>query len=225
MDWSRLVEVDLIPEDYRRYIQQLQILHRWGLLILIYLALSTLIFLGLKYTSIEYQKEIVVLEKKKAISSHQRDILQNLEKDRNQLLKKHQILEKLRGGALAEDMFVNIDRALSGNNVWFKNWTFVRAGSRTSEQAKGVNTGYFIMIPEADPANNKEKEAWKIQTHMEVSGQATDHEALSSFVRRVLQQPQIGDVRILNTKKQAYADKTVVDFRLVITVNSGYANS
>ena len=68
MDWSRLVEVDLIPEDYRRYIQQLQILHRWGLLILIYLALSTLIFLGLKYTSIEYQKEIVVLEKKKAIS-------------------------------------------------------------------------------------------------------------------------------------------------------------
>jgi len=173
---------------------------------LVYLALSTVIFLGLKYTSNEYQKEIVVLEKKKAISSHQRGILQSLEKDHNTLVKKHQILEKLRGGALAEDMFVNIDRALSDNNIWFKNWKFVRAGSRTSEKAKGVNTGYFIVIPEGERTKNKEQEAWKIQTHMEVSGQATDHEALSSFVRRVLQQSQIGDVRILKTQKQAYAD-------------------
>ena len=60
---------------------------------------------------------------------------------------------------------------------------------------------------------------------MEVSGQATDHEALSSFVRRVLQQPQIGDVRILNTQQQVIMDKTVVDFKLVIMVNSGYTNS
>ena len=192
---------------------------------LVYLALSAVIFLGLKYTSSEYQKEIVVLEQKKAISSHQRGILQDLEKDHDLLVKKHRILEKLRGGALAEDMFVNIDRALSGNNVWFKNWKFVRAGSRTSEKAKGVNTGYFIVIPEGQRTNSKEQEAWKIQTHMEVSGQATDHEALSSFVRRVLKQSQIGDVRILNTQKQAYADKTVVDFKLVITVNSGYTNS
>ena len=173
----------------------------------------------------EYQKEIVVLEKKKAISSHQRGILQDLEKDRNLLTKKHRILEKLRGGALAEDMFVNIDRALNGKNIWFKNWKFIRAGSKTSEKPKGVNTGYFIVIPEADRANQKEKEAWQIQTHMEVSGQATDHEALSSFVRRVLQQPQIGDVRILNTRQQVNMDKTVVDFKLVIMVNSGYTDS
>ena len=135
------------------------------------------------------------------------------------------MLEKLRGGALAEDMFVNIDRALDGRNVWFKRWKFMRAGSKTSEQPRGVNTGYFIVIPEGDRASQKEQEAWQIETHMEVSGQATDHEALSSFVRRVLQQPQIGDVRILNTQQQVSVDRTVVDFRLVIMVNSGYANS
>ena len=217
--------MDLIPADYRRYIQQLQLLHRWGLLTLVIIALSVSLSLGLKYMASEYQKEIVVLEKKKAISSHQRGILQDLEKDRNLLTKKHRILEKLRGGALAEDMFVNIDRALNGKNIWFKNWKFIRAGSKTNEKPKGVNTGYFIVIPEADRANQKEKEAWQIQTHMEVSGQATDHEALSSFVRRVLQQPQIGDVRILNTQQQVNMDKTVVDFKLVIMVNSGYTDS
>jgi len=217
--------MDLVPADYRRYIQQLQLLHRWGLFTLVIIAVSVSISLGLKYMASEYQKEIVVLEKKKAISSHQRGILQDLEKDRNLLTKKHRILEKLRGGALAEDMFVNIDRALNGKNIWFKNWKFIRAGSKTSEKPRGVNTGYFIVIPEADRANQKEKEAWQIQTHMEVSGQATDHEALSSFVRRVLQQPQIGDVRILNTQQQVNMDKTVVDFKLVIMVNSGYTNS
>ena len=92
----------------------------------------------------------------------------------------------------------------------------MRAGSRTSEQPRGVNTGYFIVIPEGDRASKKEQEAWQIETHMEVSGQATDHEALSSFVRRVLQQPQIGDVRILNTQQQVSVDRTVVDFRLEV---------
>ena len=217
--------MDLIPADYRRYVQQLQLLHRWGLFMLVLIALSAVLTFGLKYMATEYQKEIVVLEKKKAISSHQRGILQELEKDHALLNKKRGVLEKLRGGALAEDMFVNIDRALNGKSIWFKNWKFIRAGSKTSEQPKGVNTGYFIVIPESDRSSLKENEAWRIQTHMEVSGQATDHEALSSFVRRILQQPQIGDVRILNTQQQAIADKTVVDFKLVIMVNSGYANS
>ena len=217
--------MDLIPADYRRYVQQLKLLQRWGFFMLVIIGLAVTTSAGLKYMADEYRKEIVVLEKKKAISSHQRGILQELEKDRQLLTKKHQVLEKLRGGALAEDMFVNIDRALDGRNVWFKRWKFMRAGSKTSEQPRGVNTGYFIVIPEGDRASQKEREAWQIETHMEVSGQATDHEALSSFVRRVLQQPQIGDVRILNTQQQVGVDRTVVDFRLVIMVNSGYANS
>ena len=217
--------MDLIPADYRRYVQQLQLLHRWGLVIGVIIAASVILSVGLKYLTTEYQKEIVVLEKKKAISSHQRGILQELEKDRDQLTKKREVLEKLRGGALAEDMFVNIDRALDRRNIWFKNWKFTRAGSITSEKPQGVNTGYFIVIPESERINQKEQEAWRIQTHMEVAGQATDHEALSSFVRRVLQQPQIGDVRILNTQKQVNADQAVIDFKLVIMVISGYKNS
>jgi len=217
--------MDLIPADYRRYLLQLHLLQRWGFVMLVYAALAALISLGLKYTSNQYQKEVVVLERNKAMTSHQRGILQDLEKDRVKLSAKRQILEKLRGGALAEDMFVNIDRALNGKNIWFKSWKFIRAGSKTSERPRTVNTGYFIVIPESDRANQEEIETWEIQTHMEVNGQATDHEALSSFVRRALQQPQIGDVRILNTQKQVNVDKTVVDFRLVITVNSGYANS
>lgn len=217
--------MDLIPEDYKRYLQQLYILQRWGFAMLVFILLTALISFTLSYRSDEYQKEIVLLEKQKAISSQQRSLLQSLEKDRNKLLGKHDVLEKLRGGALAESMFVAIDRALEANDVWFKSWRFDRAGSRTSEPSKGVNTGYFIVIPENERSNKRANEAWKIQTHMEVDGEANDHEALSSFVRRLLQQPQIGDVRILNTQQRTYAGKTVVSFKLVITVNSGYRSA
>lgn len=217
--------MNLIPEDYKRYLQQLYILQRWGFVMIIFVVLSVSISISLNNRADEYQKEIVLLEKQKAISSQQRSQLQSLGKDRKKLVEKHSVLEKLRGGALAENMFVTIDRALEGNKVWFKSWRFDRAGSRTSEAPKGVNTGYFIVIPENERSNKKVNEAWKIQTHMEVDGAARDHEALSSFVRRLLQQAQIADVKILNTRQSTYADKTVVDFKLVITVNSRYRSA
>ena len=217
--------MNLIPENYRRYLQQLHNLQRWGMTMFVIITLSISISFALHYKADEYQAEIVLLEKKKAISSQQRSMLQRLEKDHNKLLEKHNVLKKLRGGAAAENMFVTIDNALNGNNVWFKNWRFDRAGSKTSEQTKGVNTGYFIVIPETGRSNKKNKEAWKIQTHMELNGGARDHEALSSFISRLLQQPQIGDVRILNTQQHVYVDKAVVGFKLAITVNSRYKKS
>lgn len=217
--------MNLIPEDYKRYVQQLFILQRWAVVMAIFIVLATSVSFSLSYAANAYQKEIVVLEKKKAISSQKRSQLQTLEKDRNKLEEKYDVLEKLRGGALAENMFVAVDKALDDKNVWFTSWRFDRAGSRTNELPKGVNTGYFIIIPENERINKKAQEAWEIQTHMKVDGEAKDHDALSSFVRRLLQQPQIDDIRILNTQQRTHSNTTVVDFKLVITVNSGYRQS
>lgn len=217
--------MNLIPEDYKRYLQQLFMLQRWTITMIVIIVISISISVTLNYKTEEYQKEIVVLEKKKAISSQQRNLLQSLQKNHNKLLGKRDVLEKLRGGALAKNMFVTIDRAFDGNDVWFKSWRFDRAGSKTKKAAKGVNTGYFIVIAESDSSNKKISEAWKIQTRMEVDGEAKDHEALASFVRRLLQQPQIGEVRILNTRQQTRTDITVVNFKLAIIVNSRVSNS
>ncbi len=217
--------MDLIPEDYKRYLQQLFMLQRWGLAVLVIIIVSASLSFVLNYKAKEYQTEIVILEKKKAISSQKRNLLQNLQKDHNKLQAKHNVLEKLRGGALAKNMFVTVDRALEGNDVWFKKWRFDRAGSKTRETDKVVNTGYFIVISEGEGSNKKTGEAWKIQTRMEVNGEAKDHEALASFVRRLLRQPQIGEVRILNTRQQVHADITVVNFKLGIIVNSRVSNS
>lgn len=217
--------MDLIPEDYRRYLQQLSMFKIWGSTVFVLLIVSTSISFALNYKADIYQNEIVSLEKKKAISSLQRNVLQDLQKDHEKLKSKHHVLEKLRGGAMAKNMFVTVDRALEGNDVWFKKWRFDRAGSKTKVVDKKVNTGYFIVIPENETKSNKTGEAWKIQTQMEVNGEAKDHEALARFVRRLLQQKQIGDVRILNTRQQMNTGITVVDFKLGIIVNSQVTSS
>ena len=59
--------------------------------------------------------------------------------------------------------------------------------------------------------------------YMKIRGQAKDHSALSGFVRRLYQQPEIQDVRILNTA--VAAGSRYVDFNLAIVVNGQEANT
>jgi hypothetical protein len=54
---------------------------------------------------------------------------------------------------------------------------------------------------------------------MTIKGQAKDHAALSRFVRKLFEQPEIQDVRILNTSR--LSDERIVNFDLAVTVNSG----
>ena len=126
------------------------------------------------------------------------------------------LLTGLRGGSEAVNMFVTIDRALQGDDVWFTDWEFQRAGSTVENTPETTTNGYFIVIPAADGQDSNE--AWKIETHMTFNGQARDHSALSGFVRRLYRQKEIQDVRILDTSRRG--GNNVVDFRLAVTVDS-----
>ena len=116
-----------------------------------------------------------------------------------------------------------VDRALDGDSVWFTAWSFLRAGVAAPSEPQTVNTGYFIVIPQG--GGSEPLPAWQIRTHMEIRGQARDHRALSEFVRRLLDQAQIADVRVLNTHQQKYGQATVVDFELAVVVNSNLAGA
>ena len=116
-----------------------------------------------------------------------------------------------------------VDRALKDGSVWFTSWSFLRAGVEAEREKRGVNTGYFIVIPQGEGADPEP--AWQIKTHMEIKGQARDHAAMSDFVRRLLDQPQIGDIRVLNTRQHRYSLATVVDFELAVVVNSNLAGA
>jgi hypothetical protein len=215
--------MDLIPQDYRDYLTLSRVVKRFTYSAAGMLLLSALVYAALEVASSEDSRAIQVLEKQKAITSQQRLVLESLQGQQQSMADKLAVLERLRGGAVAQEMFVVVDRALDGDSVWFTSWSFQRAGFAAPREPQAVNTGYFIVIPQgqgSDPAP-----AWQIKTHMEIKGQARDHAALSEFVRRLLDQSQIGDVRVLNTRQRKYGQATVVDFELAVVVNSNLAGA
>ena len=215
--------MDLIPQDYRDYLRVSRALKQFAFMAVGTLLLSALVYAAFDFAIREDSTAIQALERKKAITSQQRLVLESLQEQQQTMSDKLAVLERLRGGAVAQEMFVAVDRALDDGKVWFTSWSFRRAGFEAPREKRGVNTGYFIVIPQGE--GSAQEPAWQIKTHMEIRGQARDHAAMSEFVRRLLGQPQIGDIRVLSTRQHKYSQATVVDFELAVVVNSNMAGA
>lgn len=214
-------DFNLIPDDYLRMLAWRADMVRTCIALLAVVAIAVSLAGALQIAIAKKEKSIDVLQSKRQISQRQRNEITSLSGERDKLQAYLDFLVGLRGGAVAPDMFVCVDRALPGNEIWFQSWEFQRAGFAVgAEEAKHSN-GYFIIAPAK--SDGAAAEAWKIETHMNVRGQATDHAALSRFVAKLHRQGEVNDVRILHTALNP--SMNVVDFNLVITVDNSDGGS
>ena len=212
-------EIDLFPDDLRKRL----LFTRWfklsGFLLLLISALMVAAFFVLREANAKIDQEIRYFQSQREITNSNRQQLERLNQQKKDLQQQLDLLSGLRSGASAEQMFVMIDRALPGPDVWLTNWRFRRAGTPVEEQQEAVSTGYFIVIP-AGTDSNRQEETWKIETHMNIQGQALDHVAMSKFVINLTQQPEIEDVRIVSSRQSEVNQTKVVDFSLDIVVSA-----
>ncbi|MGB5329809.1 MAG: PilN domain-containing protein, partial [Gammaproteobacteria bacterium] len=191
-------EIDLFPEDLRRQL----LFTRWfkltGFTVVLLTLVSVVAFLLLREASTRIDEQIQFFQSQREITNANRRQLEQLTQQKSDLQQQLDLLGGLRSGASAEQMFLMIDRALPGPDVWLTNWKFRRAGTPVDANQQAVSTGYFIVIP-ADN-QNRQAETWQIETHMTIQGQALDHSAMSRFVLNLTQQPEIENVRIVNTR-------------------------
>lgn len=188
---------------------------RTAVAMVVMVTMAAAMFTVLNYLVAQVDRDVSVLQKRQAITTQQREALTQLNEQKKSLHHQLELLSGLRSGASASAMFVAIDRAITDGDVWFQNWQFQRAGTSVEKPAEPASNGYFIIMP---ASSDKKTAAWKIETHMTIRGQARDHSALSRFVRQLFAQPDIQDVRILNTSLAA--NREFVDFNLAVTVNS-----
>lgn len=212
-------EIDLFPDDLRKRL----LFTRWfklsGFLVVLMSALLVAAFFMLREANARIDQEIQYFQSQREITNSNRQQLEILNQQKKDLQQQLDLLSGLRSGASAEQMFVMIDRALPGPDVWLTNWKFRRAGTPVEERQEAVSTGYFIVIPAGTESNQKE-ETWKIETHMNIQGQALDHVAMSKFVINLTQQPEIEDVRIVSSRQSEVNQTKVVDFSLDIVVSA-----
>lgn len=212
-------EIDLVPSDYRAHQVKLRIVRRFAYIVIPLLLIGGLLYTILRFQTWQIEHELEALEKRALVTSQQRDQIAQLRKTAEDIQRQLVMLNRLRSGGQALGIFRTIDRALPPRAVWFRMWTFQRAGFVVEGNASEVNRGYFVVIPADNEASSSE--AWRLETHMDIKGQARDHSALSEFVRNLFGQPQVQDVQIVNTARRGYKDTSVIDFDLRIVLHSG----
>jgi hypothetical protein len=213
-------ELDLIPASYKERLK----IKRWCHLSGFVFASVLVIVVGLRFALIDktmaLNTKIAVQQKNKKFSIEQQQKYNALVAEEIKLQKDLEILNGLRGGPSAKQILLAIDRVMK-DDVWFTQWSFIRAGEITQVQPATVPTGYFIIIPqEANGAPNQQ--AWKLNTHMEISGQALDYPSLTGFIRNLINLPEIDDVKVINTSLRSYTSSQVVEFNLVVIINNQF---
>lgn len=214
-----MADIDLIPNDYRYWLWQLRLLKGVAIVIVLLIVIAVAGYGSIAYLAKDAKSELARLQKEKAISTFQRDKWQQLNDEKAELEGQWNLLSGLRGGTTVRDILLMTDKAIIDSDLWFIDWQFSRSGVVVASNKQTLNSGYFIVVP-SDRPDSHEGEAWEIQTHLKIKGRALNHATLSSFVRRLLKQPQIFDVRILQTTQARNGSGRFVEFELAIMVHN-----
>ncbi len=208
-------DIDLIPAHYRRVQRLRHTFRRLAGAAVVGIVLVSAAKVGLVHGIEKKDRELTRLKNVRSGLLSQMARVEELEGERVRLDQRLSILSELRGGISARQTLLAVDRALNAQ-VWFLSWTFHRAGQLVEEATVARNTGYFIVIP---PESSEETEkTWRLDTHMEIRGQAASHSALAHFVRELVEQPEVEDVRIVSTRVQGQTAAQVVSFELAVVV-------
>ena len=211
-------EVDLIPASYREARRRSVWIKAFaGLTLgLVVSSAAARVFLDAAVEAVEADVERLQIQQ--TVTSAERDRLAAMTADKQSYEEQLYLLKGLRSGAATTDLFEIIDDALVGGEVWFRDWQFRRAGV-TDAGGQAIESGYFVMASESG-----QEDAWRVETHMTIVGQAIDHATLSEFARRLLAHPEIENVHVKRTDLQRYATRSLVDFDLAVVINRQVSN-
>lgn len=206
-------EIDLIPSLYRDQVWKMRVLKTFGFVFICLLLIMGVAYGGLEFVKNETKYEIDHLSKVKEITAQQRENLKELREEKEALKYQLELLSGLKSAVNAEDLFVIIDLAIQDVDIWFTSLKFQRAEIEMTE-LNTVNTGYFLIV-----TPGQVNQTLAIGTKMLISGEASNHSTLSSFVSNLLDQPEILDAKVLETTSNKNRDTRSVKFNLAITIN------
>ena len=209
-------DIDLIPQEYRVWVLFKSRFKVFSIALSVVIIGLLAIFLFLNYQSTQIEGVIQVLQNQKKISINQQKELKNLLKKKKGLEQQVQLLNGLRGGITATGIIRTIDNAIIDRQVWFLNWQYLREGSVLKKEQQTTEVGYFIVLPMDKKTGVSD--AWHIKMQIKIKGQAVDYDALSKFVLRLLNQPEIHDVRVLNTITLDHKEDRLIEFNLAVSV-------
>ncbi len=211
-------ELDLIPESYRQRLKIQRWLNIFFSSFIVVLIVIAGLHVAITNKLVDLKSKVQLLQKDKQLTLQQQQQFKLLQEQEKSLAARLKMINSLRGGPPAKQIFLAIDRVINPN-IWFTKWQFFRANTVVPVTPETVPTGYFIVIP--DQLNpGPQQQAWKMETHMEIAGQALSYSILANFVKNLVKQPEIEDVKLIKTNLGNFLDSQVVEFKMAVLVNN-----
>lgn len=178
--------MDLIPADYRRARALRRVLVATAVGVVAAAGCLGAARLGLSAAVERTGETLRTVELQRAEVEARRAALGLLEVEHDALAARLESLQRRRRGIAARDALLAVDAVLDGR-VWFVDWRF--------ERDQGGPDGSASMA---------------------IRGQAEDHAALADFVQRLVERPEVADVRLIGTRARRYTRGAVVEFEAAV---------
>lgn len=211
-------DVDLIPSDYSAWLWRRKLLIKGGIVLLLLVAMLVSVSLFLSDLSAQNEKRIAAMQVQIDDNQYQLNQLEELFKVRKKLQREIRFLEGIRSGIEVPRLLSAIDQALGDKPIWFKEWNYLRANSLIKQSPATVTQGYFIVLSQGNTSSEPMDNVLKLDTHMTIQGQSSDHLALSTFLRSLSQFPQFNEVNLIRTSLRRYTNSSALDFDLKIAI-------
>lgn len=208
-----MAEIDMIPRSYHAAMQLQRRLGGFALCAAA-LLLTALLTSGLLRWRIATQAPLInQLRSNTAQTARLRAQLIVLSARKSVLSQQTAALRTLRGGGEVTRVADAIEASLN-TGVWFKELHFAREASLLpAGQPAATQTGYLMVLPAGAGANASD--TWRLSNNLEINGAATDHAALTDFLRSLSNQPAIADVHFVNSVGHVGDGSAQIDFNVI----------
>ena len=205
------MDIDLIPTDYRARLWRMRWLKGCGTLLGGMGVVTVVAYLALTLLEQLAFAQLTTLQQRRDVTSQQQTFIQQLSGEKEELERQWTLLHDLKRGTDAEGIFRALDRAFIDDSIWFDEWEFNRRGVPVTNDTRQQ---HGVLIPSPGTSNQMRL----IETHMNIRGEALDHVALADFVRRLLAQPEIADVKVRRTSRRQVRQARIIAFDLAVLV-------
>ena len=206
-----MADIDMIPRSYREAQRARRILARYGIALALLLVIGTGVSALLRWRVALETPRLALLRGSSAQADAARSRVAAAQLQKNELDQHVAALAALRGAGTIGALAGALDGALN-DAVWFGQLTF----SRTQEQLRDP-------LPAPLPASVLQIHAstvgaapvtWRLANHVEISGQALDHQALTRFLNATSSSPALGDLRFLKSSVATTDGSQLVAFSI-----------
>lgn len=212
-----MADIDLIPDSYRQQYQFKKWFKRYAAFVITASLCLVAVYIALLFKTTVLKDNLEDLQLKNNIAMNKKQQYQQQFQERKQLQQQLDLLNGLRSGISIQNIFMAMDRVFKNDNIWFTHWKYSRSENRIINNDSTVDSVYFLVVSDIE---KKQPEKWRIISRLNINGAALNHATLSDFIRRLIEQPEIQNVRIVRTEQFIHNQHKLIRFIIDVSVNT-----